>query len=80
MRRKMRISIFLTFIILMLCSCVHEYAVIDNSFEFTAEIIYDDQADEHRLTLTRKSGAEDNQYKIAFTLDGEANVSPTDMN
>lgn len=84
MRRKMRmktkISIFLTFIILMLCSCVHEYAVIDNSFEFTAEIIYDDQADEHRLTLTRKSGAEDNQYKIAFTLDGEANVSLTDMN
>ena len=76
----MRISIFLTFIILMLCSCVHEYAVIDNSFEFTAEIIYDDQADEHRLTLTRKSGAEDNQYKIAFTLDGEANVSLTDMN
>ena len=65
---------------MLLCSCVHEFAVIDNSFEFAAEITYDDQADEHRLTLTRRSGAEGNQYKIAFTLDGEANVSLTDMN
>lgn len=61
-------------------SCVHEFAVVDYSFEFAAEITYDSQADEHRLTLTRKSGAEDNQYKFVFTLDGEANVSLTDMN
>ena len=65
----------------MLCaSCVHEFAVVDYSFEFAADITYDSQADEHRLTLTRKSGAEGNQYKFAFTLDGEANVSLTDMN
>ena len=63
-----------------ICSCVQELAVIDYSFEFAAEITYDSQADEHRLTLTRKSGAEGNQYKFAFTLDGEANVSLTDMN
>ena len=61
-------------------SCVHEFAVVDYSFEFAADITYDSQADEHRLTLTRKSGAEGNQYKFAFTLDGEANVSLTDMN
>ena len=61
-------------------SCVHEFAVVDYSFEFAADITYDSQSDEHRLTLTRKSGAEDNQYKFAFTLDGEANVSLTDMN
>ena len=61
-------------------SCVHEFAVVDYSFEFAADITYDSQANEHRLTLTRKSGAEDNQYKLAFTLDGEANVSLTDMN
>ena len=73
-------NIFLAFATMLLCSCVHEFAVIDNSFEFAAEITYDDQADEHRLTLTRRSGAEGNQYKIAFTLDGEANVSLTDMN
>lgn len=63
-----------------ICSCVQELAVIDYSFEFAAEITYDSQADEHRLTLTRKSGAEGNQYKFAFTRDGEANVSLTDMN
>ena len=73
-------SILLVIMTLVLCSCVQELAVIDYSFEFAAEITYDSQADEHRLTLTRKSGAEDNQYKFAFTLDGEANVSLTDMN
>ena len=61
-------------------SCVHEFAVVDYSFEFAADITYDSQANEHRLTLTRKSGAEGNQYKFAFTLDGEANVLLTDMN
>ena len=73
-------EIFLALATLLACSCVHEFAVTDNSFEFSAAITYDSQADEHRLTLTRKGGAEDNQYKIAFTLDGEANVSLTDMN
>ena len=64
----------------LFCSCIQEYAVIDNSFEFAAEITYDDSADAHRVTLTRKSGAEDNQYNIAFTLDGEADMSLIDMN
>ena len=73
-------NIILTLLVLLFSSCVHELTVIDYSFEFAAEITYDSQADEHMLTLTRKSGAEDNQYKFAFTLDGEANVSLTDMN
>ena len=62
------------------CSCVNEFTVTDYSFEFAAEISYDSQADEHRLTLTRKSGTANSQYKFAFTLDGEANMSLTDMN
>ena len=65
---------------IMMVSCSQEITVIDNSFEFVAEVTYDDSADAHRLTLTRKSGAEDNQYNIAFTLDGEANMSLIDMN
>ena len=73
-------NITLAFVVLLLSSCVHEFAVVDNSFEFAAEVTYDDSADEHRLTLTRKSGAESNQYKIAFTLDGESTLSLTDMN
>ena len=72
--------LFLLCITMLSASCVHEFAVVDYSFEFAADITYDSQADEHRLTLTRKSGAEGNQYKFAFTLDGEANVSLTDMN
>lgn len=63
----------------VLSSCVHEFAVIDHSFEFSAEVIYDDKADVHRLTLTRKLGAEDNQYNIAFTMDGESTLTLEDM-
>jgi hypothetical protein len=64
-----------TFLIL---SCTQELTVIDNSFEFVAEVTYDDSADAHRLTLTRKSGAESNQYKIALTDDIESDLSITD--
>ena len=77
---------FLYIIILpLLClasatSCVHEFAVVDNSFEFVADVTYDSGANQHRLTLTRKSGAPDNQYKIAFTLDGESTMTLTDAN
>ena len=70
--------IFLTMI--GICSCIHEYNIVDHSFEFDAEVTYDSQKDEHRLTLTRKSGAEGNQYNIAFTLDGESTLTMTDMN
>lgn len=62
----------------LLLSCTQELTVIDNSFEFVAEVTYDDSADAHRLTLTRKSGAESNQYKIAFTDDIESDLSITD--
>lgn len=61
-------------------SCVQEYTVLDNSFEFEAEVTYDDTADEHRLILTRKSGMDDNEYRISFTLDGESTLVLTDMN
>ena len=64
-----------TFLIL---SCTQELTVIDNSFEFAAEVTYDDSADAHRLTLTRKSGAESNQYKITFTDDIESDLLITD--
>lgn len=60
-------------------SCIHEFVVTDHSFEFTAEVTYDDSEDLHRLTLTRVSGLEENEYDIAFTLDGQSAVSLTDM-
>lgn len=60
-------------------SCVQELVVTDHSFEFTAEVTYDESEDLHRLTLTRVSGLEENEYDIAFTLDGQSGVSLTDM-
>ena len=80
MKNRLLLMMLIFLSVFSICSCVQELAVIDYSFEFAAEITYDSQADEHRMTLTRKSGAEGNQYKFAFTLDGEANVSLTDMN
>ena len=80
MKNRLLLMMLIFLSVFSICSCVQELAVIDYSFEFAAEITYDSQADEHRLTLTRKSGAEGNQYKFVFTLDGEANVSLTDMN
>ena len=80
MKNRLLLMMLIFLSVFSICSCVQELAVIDYSFEFAAEITYDSQADEHRLTLTRKSGAEGNQYKFVFTLDGEANVSLTDIN
>ena len=79
MNKAIHIFLWLCTTLLML-SCVHEFTVVDNSFEFEAAVAYDEAADAHRLTLTRKSGAEDNQYSIAFTVDGESTLSLTDMN
>ena len=63
----------------LLLSCIQELTVVDNSFEFAAEVTYDDSADTHKLTLTRKSGAAESQYKIAFNLDEGSILTLTDM-
>lgn len=81
MKSKFLYIIILSFLCLASAtSCVNELAVVDNSFEFVADVTYDGGANQHRLTLTRKSGAPDNQYKIAFTLDGESTMTLTDAN
>ena len=81
MKTRLLYIIILSFLCLAnATSCVNELAVVDNSFEFVADVTYDGGANQHRLTLTRKSGAPDNQYKIAFTLDGESTMTLTDGN
>ena len=81
MKTRLLYIIILSFLCLASAtSCVNELAVVDNSFEFVADVTYDGGANQHRLTLTRKSGAPDNQYKIAFTLDGESTMTLTDGN
>ena len=78
----MKGDIFKTFLALTLTvlnSCIQEVNVIDHSFEFKAEITYDDKADVHRLTLSRNLGEKENQYNISFTLDGENTLTLEDM-
>ena len=62
----------------MAVSCVTEITAIDHSFGFAAVVSYDDATDSHSLTLTRISGIKENQYNIAFTLDGEADLILTE--
>ena len=65
---------------LLASSCVHEFPVTDYSFEFSAQVVYDQDSNQHRLTLTKVMGACEDDYKVVFTLDGEPSVSLTDMN
>lgn len=80
----MRLKAFPIIISILIASlfigCTEEITVVDHSFEFVGAITYDEGTNVHRLTLTRKSGNENNQYNIAFTIDGESTVSLEDMN
>ena len=80
MRIKANIFITLAAVLLTaLASCTQQLSVVDYSFQFGAEVIYDDKTDVHRLTLTRLAGAADNEYTIAFTVDGENTLTLQDM-
>ena len=65
-------------VICAICSCTQQISVTDYSFEFSAQVSYNDQLDSHQLTLTRVSGLEENRYNIAFTLDGENTLTLQD--
>ena len=69
----------LSLVVMLASACVHEFPVIDHSFDFSGAVVYDDEADQHRLTLTcvKNSGAD--QYNVAFSMDGENIISLTDM-
>mgnify|MGYP003293849368 CR=1 FL=1 len=78
----MKGDIFRTFLALTLTvlnSCIQEVNVTDHSFDFSGVVVYDHEADQHRLTLTcaKNSGADN--YNIAFSLDGENVITLTDM-
>lgn len=76
---KTRILSIVMLAITTFTSCIHEFPVTDHSFDFTGEIIYNADSDQHRLTLTclKKSGAE--EYNIVFHVDGENVITLTDM-
>lgn len=64
---------------LSVTACIHEFPVKDYSFDFSGAVIYDQEEDQHRLTLTcnKHSGAE--QYNIVFHVDGENVITLTDI-
>ena len=66
-------------VVLLASACVHEYPVTDHSFDFSGVVVYDQDADQHRLTLTcnKLSGAD--EYNVAFLLDNESIITLTDV-
>jgi hypothetical protein len=66
-------------VIMFASACVHEFPVIDHSFEFTGAVVYDQETDQHRLTLTCDKNTDTDQYNIAFSMDGENMITLTDM-
>lgn len=66
-------------VIMFASACVHEFPVIDHSFEFTGAVVYDQETDQHRLTLTCDKNTDTDQYNIAFSMDGENLITLTDM-
>ena len=71
------ISLVLTFI--ALTSCIHEFPVSDYSFDFSGVVVYDAEADQHRLTLTCNKRSCEDSYNVAFHVDGENVITLTDM-
>ena len=62
---------------LLAASCIYEFPVTDNSFEFAAQVVFDMEQNAHRLTLTKVSGCSQEEYTIAFSIDGEAQAGLT---
>ena len=72
-------SFIFSLVVLLASACVHEYPVTDHSFDFSGVVVYDQDADQHRLTLTcnKPSGAD--EYNVAFLLDNESIITLTDV-
>lgn len=67
-------------LVLFASACVHEYPVTDHSFEFSGVVVYDQDADQHRLTLTCSKPSGASEYNVAFLLDNESIITLTDIN
>ena len=76
---KIRLFAILFCAVVARVSCIHEFPVTDHSFDFAGEIIYDSEADQHRLTLTCNKNSSTDQFNIVFHVDGENVITLTDM-
>ena len=66
-------------IVFFASACVHEYPVTDHSFDFSGVVVYDQDVDQHRLTLTCNKPSGANEYNVAFLLDNESIITLTDV-
>ena len=76
MRAKIFTSLILA--VTVLSSCIHEFPVTDYSFDFSGTVVYDAEADQHRLTLTCNKRSCEEFYNVAFHVDGENVITLTD--
>ena len=77
MRTRILTSLILA--VTALSSCIHEFPVTDYSFDFSGKVVYDAEADQHRLTLTCNKRSCEEIYNVAFHVDGENVITLTDM-
>ena len=77
MRAKIFTSLILA--VTVLSSCIHEFPVTDYSFDFSGTVVYDAEADQHRLTLTCNKRSCEEFYNVVFHVDGENVITLTDM-
>ena len=77
MRAKIFTSLILA--VTILSSCIHEFPVTDYSFDFSGTVVYDAEADQHRLTLTCNKRSCEEFYNVVFHVDGENVITLTDM-
>lgn len=77
MRAKIFTSLILA--VTVLSSCIHEFPVTDYSFDFSGTVVYDAEADQHRLTLTCNKLSCEEIYNVVFHVDGENVITLTDM-
>ena len=76
---KTRILTTLILAVTALTSCIYEFPVKDYSFDFSGTVVYDAEADQHRLTLTCNKRSCEGTYNVVFHVDGENVITLTDM-
>ena len=76
---KTRILTTLILAVTALTSCIYEFPVTDYSFDFSGTVVYDAEADKHRLTLTCNKRSCEETYNVVFHVDGENVITLTDM-
>ena len=72
-------KIIVSLFVVMATSCSQNFEVTDHSFDFSATVTHDMEADEYRMTLMCNKKSSIDEYNIAFNMDGENTMTLTDI-